>query len=548
MLAHTRRGATIVRGTVQIDGVDILARSARELRQLRGRVVSYIPQDPSVALNPALRLRTQLLEALEAHAFGGSGSARRERVRELLDSVLLPHDDEFLARYPHQLSGGQQQRIAIGMAFACRPRFIILDEPTTGLDVTTQAHILETLRDLCRSHGVAALYVTHDLAVVATLADRVAVMYGGRIVEEGPQRELFRNPAHPYTRKLIQAVPDISGRYALAGVPGRAPSPGTRPDGCFFGPRCEFYREEHSESFPPVTEVSPKHTVRCFRAADVLAATTRERIHAQRAERVEHARGGRLLSIRELQAWYGRRKVIHGIDLELRPGECLAIVGQSGSGKTTLARCIAGIHSQCQGLIRLGDLRLSPSAQSRTRETRRTIQYIFQNPYSSLNPRKTVGQTIAQPLLLFFDMTPRIAEREARKLLEVVALSPAMAARYPDQLSGGERQRVAIARALAAKPNLLICDEITAALDVSVQAAIVELLEELQREMRLGLVFVTHNLALIRTIADDVAVMRAGRVVEFGPVDDVLRASSEAYTRELVTNTPSIDAALRATA
>ena len=474
LLGHTRRGARITAGSIRIDGRDILRLLRSELQNMRGRLVSYVPQDPSASLNPALRVETQLDETLAAHGFGATARDREKRAREMLDEVLLPNEREFLRRYPHQLSGGQQQRVALAMAFACRPRVIVLDEPTTGLDVTTQAHVLETVRELCRAHGVAALYITHDLAVVAALAERVAVMYAGRLVEIGPQRSLYHTAAHPYTRKLVRAIPDISGHYALVGIPGLAPAPGQRPDGCFFAPRCDFAVDECRRSFPPVTRVSAGHEVRCFRSADVLAESVRERVRLEAAERERRGEQS-LLSVHSVVASYGDRQVLHDVSLDVWPRECLALVGESGSGKTTLARCIAGLHRQFTGEVLLRGAPLLPGARARTRETRKEIQYIFQSPYSSLNPRKTIGQIVAQPLRLFFDLSRQETHARVAAALERVALSPALADRYPDQLSGGERQRVAIARALAAGPSLLVCDEITSALDVSVQAAIVEL-------------------------------------------------------------------------
>jgi peptide/nickel transport system ATP-binding protein len=432
------------------------------------------------------------------------------------------------------------------MAFACRPSVIVLDEPTTGLDVTTQAHVLETVRDLCRSHGVAAVYVSHDLAVVTALANRVAVMYAGRLVEVGPARALFRAAAHPYTRKLAQAIPDISGEYALIGIPGRAPAPGQRQTGCTFAPRCEFAVENCRLAFPEVADVSPGHNVRCFRSAAVLAEAVHDRIRGKAAGRSGRD-GTSLLSAHGIGASYGQREVLHDVSIDIWPSECLALVGESGSGKTTLARCIAGLHTQFVGEILLLGVPLPRGAKARDRETRRTIQYIFQSPYRSLNPRKTIGQIVGQPLRLFFDFGRQETEDRVAEVLEKVALSPALTDRYPDQLSGGERQRVAIARALAAEPSVLICDEITSALDVSVQAAIVELLSELQRAMGLALLFVTHNLALIRTITQEVAVMSEGRIVEFGKVGDVLGSPRDAYTQRLLADTPSLDTSLAPT-
>jgi peptide/nickel transport system ATP-binding protein len=542
LLGHQRRGAKITGGHIRVDGKDILGLSPAALRALRGGTVSYVPQDPASALNPALRIRMQLEEVLIAH---GQGAGREQRLREMLEEVLLPGDDDaFLRRYPHQLSGGQQQRVALAMAFACRPRVIVLDEPTTGLDVTTQAHVLGTVRELCTAHGVAALYVSHDLAVVASLANRVAVMYAGRIVELGPERTLFNASAHPYTRRLIEAIPEMSGRHALEGIPGTAPRPGTRPSGCFFAPRCAYAVEECTRAFPPVERVTPAHEVRCIRHADVLAASLRERRPAPARAETDHEH--LLVEVRGLDASHGVRQVLFDIDLVVRPCECVALVGESGSGKTTLARCIAGLHRDFSGDVSLQGKPLAPGARSRSKETRRVLQYVFQSPYSSLNPRKTIGQIVGQPVHLFFDLDHRAANDRVLGTLDRVRLSSSVLPRYPHELSGGERQRVAIARALAAEPTLLVCDEVTSALDVSVQAAIIDLIAELQREMQLGLLFVTHNLALIRTIADRVMVMSGGRIVESGDVDAVLDSPQDAYTKALLADTPSLETAVAA--
>jgi peptide/nickel transport system ATP-binding protein len=536
LLGHVRRGGQVGGGAVMIDGRDLAQLDAAGLRGLRGGTVAYIPQDPGTSLNPALRLRTQLREMLDAHAGGQSDAERDARLREALGEVALPSDDGFLARYPHQLSGGQQQRVAIAMAFACRPNVIVCDEPTTGLDVTTQARVLETVRDLCRSHSVAALYVSHDLAVVAELADRVAVMYAGRIVEAGTRDQLFGAARHPYTRRLLRAVPDLEGKRAVVGIPGFAPLPGRRPEWCFFEPRCQLATDVCRSAFPPAFEFEPGHRARCYHADEALREVPVEggveEVHVER----EHELA---LAIRGLDAHYGSRATLFGIELEVHRHECLALVGESGSGKTTLARCVAGLHKDYTGAVVLGDDELPPAARSRSDAARKQIQYVFQNPYASLNPRRTVGQTVARQLELFFpgrkDMGRRVGE-----CLERVALA---AGAYPDELSGGERQRVAIARALAAEPALMVCDEITSALDVSVQAAIIDLLRELRTDMGLSLLFITHNLALIRTIADRVAVMTEGRIVELGPTAQVLEHPSAPYTQQLLANTPSIAAA-----
>jgi peptide/nickel transport system ATP-binding protein len=537
LLGHERRGAHITAGSVKVGEIDMLSLSTDALRRTRGKLVSYVPQDPSSALNPALRIGKQLLEMLEAHGFGDSGADRRTRVAEMMREVALPDDAEYLRRYPHQLSGGQQQRVGLAMAFACRPRVIVLDEPTTGLDVTTQAHVLSTVRDLCNTHGVAALYVSHDLAVVASLSQRVAVMYAGRVVEQGPARELFERSAHPYTRRLVRAIPDIAGRSALEGIPGRAPSPGKRPHGCFFAPRCELRIEQCEVELPPERSVGGPHTVRCIRAEEVMALPTAAPGTPLPELVVNEAPS---ISIRGLHAAYGMLTVLHDITLEVAPHECLALVGESGSGKTTLARSVAGLMRRSSGDVLLGGVDLSPGVRGRTREQRRAIQYVFQSPYSSLNPRRTIGQIVRRPLDLFESGSSRDTERKVGEALERVSLGANYASRYPEELSGGERQRVAIARALVANPQVLICDEVTSALDVSVQAAIVQLLRGLQEEMGLTMLFVTHNLALVRSIAQRVAVMSAGRIVELGPTEQVLGAPQVEYTKRLLADTPSL--------
>ena len=539
LLGHVRRGGAVGGGAVIIDGRDLAHLGELDLRRLRGGTVAYIPQDPGTSLNPALRLRLQLAEMLAVHMPDWSDEQRVARMRESLDEVALPSDDAFLARYPHQLSGGQQQRVAIAMAFACRPNVIVCDEPTTGLDVTTQARVLATVRELCRSHQVAALYVSHDLAVVAELADRVAVMYSGRIVEIGTRDELFFAPRHPYTRRLLRAVPDLEGRRAVVGIPGHAPLPTNRPTGCFFHPRCDLATDECRKEFPPAFEVGPAHFVRCYHHAEAARDIPVE----GGANAVQVAEAPELvLAIHALNATHGTRHTLFDVELEVHRHECLALVGESGSGKTTLARCVAGLHKDFTGEVLLHGTALPPAARKRSDSARKEIQYVFQNPYASLNPRRTIGQTVARQLELFGsggkDMGRRVSE-----CLERVSLSASAANRYPDELSGGERQRVAIARALAAEPSMMVCDEITSALDVSVQAAIIDLLRDLRTEMGLSLLFITHNLALIRTIADRVAVMTEGRIVETGPTATVLEHPTAPYTRQLLANTPSITAA-----
>lgn len=540
LLGHARRGLRIDSGTIMLGDNDVLGMDEAELRRLRGSLVTYVPQDPASSLNPALRIGVQLREVLEAHS-SGRGNNHAERIAEMMREVALDDDPKYLRRYPHELSGGQQQRVGLAMAFANRPRLIVLDEPTTGLDVTTQATVLQTVRDLAAAHDVAALYVSHDLAVVAALATRVAVMYAGRVVELGPANDLFDSAAHPYTRRLVGAIPRLTGGRSLVGIPGHAPSPGKRPHGCAFAPRCSMHIDACDEEMPPLAVVRPDHSARCIRAEEVL-----QQAQAKVGDPLDLAVpdvDSAALTIRDLVAHYGKFEILHSINLTLEHHECLAIVGESGSGKTTTARSIAGLHRDWTGSIKLGDTGLETAARSRGLDTRRQIQYIFQNPYGSLNPRKTIGQTVAQPLSIFGLAKGKKAEARVAEMLEQVSLSASYARRYPDQLSGGERQRVAIARALISEPSVLICDEVTSALDVSVQAAIVELLGRLQRDLGLSMVFVTHNLPLVRSIAQKVAVLADGNIVEYGDTADVLADPQQPYTRQLISNTPSLETA-----
>jgi len=537
VLGHARKGATIASGRVQIGDVPMLELPLSQLRLARGRLVSYVPQDPGTALNPAMRIGTQLREVLEAHDFGGYEDVHRKRVTEVMAEVLLPGTPQFLRRYPHQLSGGQQQRVGLAMAFACRPSVIVLDEPTTGLDVSTQAHVLQTIRQLCRNHGVAALYVTHDLAVVATLVDRVAVMYAGRIVEHGPATTMFDEPAHPYTRHLIAAVPAMSGERAITGLAGRAPSPGHRPIGCAFAPRCSAATEECRASFPRIDVLADGHTVRCYHPM----AAIQQRDHTATAPTAAaDVPRDAALTLRRVSASYTGHTVVHDVDLHVGRGECVALVGESGSGKTTVSRSVGGLHHEWTGEIHLGTTVLARAARDRPVEQRLRIQYVFQNPYSSLNPRRPIGESVARPLVVG-GMAAGDARRAVADMLERVSLTADYADRYPDQLSGGERQRVAIARALVSKPEVLVCDEVTSALDVLVQAAIVELLAELQRELGLSMLFVTHNLPLVRSIADRTAVMADGRILEVGATERVLSEPEHEYTKRLLADTPRIN-------
>jgi peptide/nickel transport system ATP-binding protein len=531
LLAHTRRGARTAAGSVEIDGIELFKTA---VQKLRGSTVAYIPQDPAASLNPALRVGAQIREVLDVHGWG-SPEERTARVRQVLDEVALPTDDEFARRFPHQLSGGQLQRVAIAMAFVMRPKVLVLDEPTTGLDVTTQARVLATVRDLCGAHRVAAVYVTHDLAVVAELADRVAVMYGGQIVELGPRDQVFTAPSHPYTRALLATIPSLTERRTLTGIPGNPPTPGRRPDGCRFHDRCDFATAGCATTRPELVPVGDVLS-RCLRAEHVRAQPRTVAVAAP----LEQSTARPVLVVDNVDAGYGGVPVLSAVSLRVGHNECVALVGQSGSGKSTLSRCIAGLHADWTGTITFNGDPLSRAVRRRSREERKAVQYIFQNPHLSLNPRRTVGEAIRRPLELFGLARGRAAHEQVLALLEQVSLSASVVDMLPDRLSGGERQRVAIARALACEPELLICDEVTSALDVSVQASIVTLLADLRAKRGLSLLFVTHNLALVRSIASHTVVLKDGRIVEEGPTEQVLHGPSADYTAALLRDTPKL--------
>jgi oligopeptide/dipeptide ABC transporter ATP-binding protein len=543
LLGYTRPGVAVREGVVEIGGQSILGGDARKVRSLRGKVISYVPQDPGGALNPSLRVGDAILDVLRAHA---SDTASQESVHAALAGVELGGDPTFGRRYPHQLSGGQQQRVTIAMATVCGPPVAVLDEPTTGLDVLTQDRILRELRRLRDEEQMGMVYVSHDLAVVARLADRVLVMYAGRVLEQGPTEEVIEHPRHPYTQALVAAIPDVRAPRALRGIPGVAVGVGEWPVGCAFAPRCRYQRERCAESMPALVNSSPGHAVRCCRWDD--DAISELQLESARAE-FSAPTDAPLLEVSGLEARYltGRRQQIAVSDVSFaaRRGQCVALVGESGSGKSTIARCIAGLHVPSAGSITFDQQPLAGAARVRSLDQRRRIQIVFQNPFASLNPRQRVRASIERPLRVLRKLTRAAAEQEVAELLERVRLPSRLAERFPVELSGGERQRVAIARALAAQPDLMICDEITSALDVSVQAAVLELLQDLRRDLHLSMLFITHNLGVVACIADEVLVMENGSLCEAGSVDGVLAAPGHEYTRRLLQAAPSLtDAAV----
>ena len=516
------------------------------LSKARGRLISYVPQNPGAALNPSMRIADGLRDIIEAHRGPADGSTT---AAEMLERVGLPADREFGRRFPHQLSGGQQQRVCIAMALAAHPAVVVLDEPTTGLDVVTQDRILSELVRLRDEQGVAMLYITHDLAVVSTIANRIAVMYAGRIVEEGPADQILRRPRHPYTRGLVASTPDHRRSRALESMAGTAVGVGDRPEGCAFAARCPQVRSTCRTSLPELAEISPGHAVRCFESARTPLVAWAESLKPRDVPPAE-VPPAEVLQVERLRAEFKSRcsdlVVARDVSFAVPRGGCVALVGESGSGKTTIARVIAGLHPLSAGRIRLGDVALPSLARHRVTEQRRRIQIVFQNPAEALNPRHTAGDAIARPARILLGQSRADSRQRTRELLDAVRLPAGIERRYPRELSGGERQRVALARALAAGPDVILCDEITSALDVSVQSVVLELLRDLRQDLGVALVFITHDLAVTATIAERVLVLRDGVICEQGPVSEVLGSPRDDYTRRLLDAAPSLSASIEA--
>lgn len=535
MLGHSARGTSIVGGSVDVAGESVLELEPDELRQFRGGTISYVAQNAGRALNPAYRIGKSFADVVRAdHA------NLQTRVDDALAAVDLPATPDFLRRLPHQLSGGQQQRVIIAMALSGEPKVVVMDEPTTGLDVVTQAAVIDEIHRIRTMRDIAIVYVSHDLAVVSQLADRVAVMYAGRIVEEGRASTVLTNPAHPYTRGLIQSTPDHTRPSRLDPMAGTAVGVEDRPLGCAFAPRCPQQSAQCLDDRPATLTIAPEHSAACFHAEQTPPPSPREPLQP-----FEVGGATPLLEVRNLSAAHRNRGHVvvaaSDIDIELRKGECVALVGESGSGKTTISRSIIGLKVPDGGTILFKGEEVPPAARRRTLQQRQGIQYVFQDPYDSLNPRRRIGDELVRTIHVLGTRTRRDARAEARRLLALVRLPESLERRYPHQLSGGERQRVAIARALASHPDVLICDEITSALDVSVQAAILELLAELRRELGLSMLLITHDLGVVSVSADRLLVLRDGEICERGSVRDVLSAPQNTYTKKLIAAAPTLE-------
>lgn len=539
-------GVFVSQGRVKMGGQDLMRLTEEAMQGLRGSRIAMIFQEPATSLNPVMRVGDQILEAVRLHENVTKSQAKACAI-EWLARVGLDAPERRFEAFAHELSGGQKQRVMIAMALACRPDVVVADEPTTALDVTRQAQILDLLKDLQRERGIALLLITHDLALVRRYADRVALMYAGQIVEESDVKDFFASPRHPYAQLLLSAVPaaDKSAR-TLTGLAGTVPELSAMPTGCRFAPRCPLAKPACQSACPPLAEDGAARRVRCL-FPKILTTGTGRAVHFTAAA------SEAVLCVKELSVtygagggWFSRRKcfeAVKGVSLTLERGRTLALLGESGSGKTTLGKAVLGLleNARVRGQVTIAGCEAFDAKGRFDRRLRAEAQIVFQDPCASLDPRMSVGELVGEGIrALRPTLTKSEAQSEVRRLLDRVGLPSTAASRLAHEFSGGQRQRIAIARALAVNPKLVVCDEPTSALDVSVQAQILNLLREIQAEEGVSYLFITHNFAVVEFMAQDVAVMQSGRLVEQGPAQEVLSYPQHPYTQELLSAVPRL--------
>lgn len=558
IMGYLGEGGVVSRGRIVLSGEDLVKLNRTQMRSFWGSKIALVPQDPLSSLNPTLRIGEQINEILQYHQELKSGE-REERTLQLLRKVGLADPERIAQRYPHQISGGMQQRVMIAMAISTDPLLLMLDEPTTGLDVTTEAAILDLLRELIRGVGTSTLYVSHNLGVVSQFADRVAVLYAGELVEEASTTDLYQQPLHPYTQGLFDSVPRLGenkSEIQLRAIQGRIPSLDAVPGACVFAPRCPIVIDVCREVRPELEESKSDRRVRCHRWTEILAGEVDPRQEAMSRRPSELRIGEPVLELESVEVHYPlsrsisdritgrpsqRVKAVDGVTLKAHSAETLGLVGESGSGKTSLARSVIGLVEERGGQIYLFGFHLPVRLRDRDAETLKKLQMVFQNPDEALNPYLSIGESLSRPFISLHGIPNLQARKEVERLLDAVGLPLDYQNRFPDQLSGGERQRIAIARAFSANPDLLICDEPVSSLDVSVQASILNLLTELQAENEFAMVFISHDLVVVGYLADRVAVLYLGQLMELADSKAVFSPPYHPYTEALLSSIPLLD-------
>jgi peptide/nickel transport system ATP-binding protein len=563
LMNYLAANARISAGTITFDGENLLAQSTRHMRSIWGSRINLVPQDPLGSLNPSYTIGEQIAEITRRHERLSRREAAKRAV-EMLRRVKIADPEIIVKRYPHQLSGGMRQRVMIAMALSTQPRLLVLDEPTTALDVTTQAVILDLFRELIRDNQAAALFVSHDLGTVAQLCDRVTVLYGGEVMESALVFDLYKKPLHPYTAGLLASLPRTTTgeqETRLSTIEGIAPSLGDRPRGCVFAPRCPVAEDKCHAEKPPLDAAHYGRLVRCWRWPEIAAGELNLEKKPERPVASSPPKRALVLKATGISKHFGTQapfdrlmgrtfrpvRAVDDVTITVNGRSTLGLVGESGSGKTTLARCIVALDPADEGEIELCEMNVSHKLRERTKEALREICMVFQDPNDALNPYRSVGQALGRTLYVFSQGTMNQAEINTRvvELLESVRLTPEYAHRYPTELSGGEKQRIAIARAFAANPALVVADEPTSSLDVSVQAVILNLLKDLRARNEASYLLISHDLDVVSYLADWIAVMYLGEIVEEGTTDDVYNPPSHPYTEALISAVPVPDPAVR---